>query len=279
MSFNTPFSEDLERTATNNSHRYKDYPEFDSLSTTIENQLHFINSELLSSIRSDLAKLEKDKTDTTLSESLSGQFRKTTDAFKKVNKFVKQLNASIVATEREHEDVETVNYLKQKEAIQIKLIRDSLANFNNFQKRFESCQTTQLPEDGSNLSEAEPGTAQQQQQQQQQVQITYEPINAEELEQQTLLIQEREREIHQIQQDTQEINDIFSNLSSIVNEQQFQIDSIENNIFSYNSNAREASNELRRAERYQKSSSGRLLCCFLILVGIVSFIILIGLIF
>lgn len=279
MSFNTPFSEDLERTATNNSHRYKDYPEFDSLSTTIENQLHFINSELLSSIRLDLAKLEKDKTDTTLSESLSGQFRKTTDAFKKVNKFVKQLNASIVATEREHEDVETVNYLKQKEAIQIKLIRDSLANFNNFQKRFESCQTTQLPEDGSNLLEAEPGTAQQQQQQQQQVQITYEPINAEELEQQTLLIQEREREIHQIQQDTQEINDIFSNLSSIVNEQQFQIDSIENNIFSYNSNAREASNELRRAERYQKRSSGRLLCCFLILVGIVSFIILIGLIF
>ena len=59
-----------------------------------------------------------------------------------------------------------------------------------------------------------------------------------------MLIQEREREIHQIQQDTQEINDIFSNLSSIVNEQQFQIDSIENNIFSYSSNAREASNEL-----------------------------------
>lgn len=276
MSFNTPFSEDLERTATNDSHRYKDYPEFDSLSTSIEKQLHYINSELLSSIRLDLAKFEKDKTDTSLSESLSGQFRKTTDAFKKVNKFVKLLNASIVTTEREHEDVETINYLKQKEAIQIKLIRDSLANFNNFQKRFELCQTTQLPEDGTNLLETEPGSIQQLQQQ---VQITYEPINAEELEQQTLLIQEREREIHQIQQDTQEINDIFSNLSSIVNEQQFQIDSIENNIFSYSSNAREASNELRRAERYQKRSSGRLLCCFMILAAIASFIILIGLIF
>ena len=166
-----------------------------------------------------------------------------------MNKFVKLLNASIVTTEREHEDVETINYLKQKEAIQIKLIRDSLANFNNFQKRFELCQTTQLPEDGTNLLETEPGSVQQLQQQ---VQITYEPINAEELEQQTLLIQEREREIHQIQQDTQEINDIFSNLSSIVNEQQFQIDSIENNIFSYSSNAREASNELLGAERYQK---------------------------
>ena len=76
MSFNTPFSEDLERTATNDSHRYKDYPEFDSLSTSIEKQLHYINSELLSSIRLDLAKFEKDKTDTSLSESLSGQFRK-----------------------------------------------------------------------------------------------------------------------------------------------------------------------------------------------------------
>lgn len=93
------------------------------------------------------------------------------------------------------------------------------------------------------------------------------------------MIQEREREIQQIQQDTQEINDIFSNLSSIINEQQFQIDSIENNIFSYSSNAREADTELRRASRYQKRSSGRLLCCLLILIGILAFIILIGLIF
>lgn len=275
MSFNNPFNEDLERTATNQSHRYKDYPEFDSLSTSIDNQLHHINSQLLASIKQDLKDYENNKSDLELSENLSNQFKKTTELFKKLNGFVKNLNQTIEAAERNHEDVEIINYLKQKEGIQIKLIKDALGNFKNYQKRFESYKVSTLPEESRNGIEHGETSGQEQQQ----VQIEYEPINAEELEQQTLLIQEREREIQQIQQDTQEINDIFSNLSSIINEQQFQIDSIENNIFSYSSNAREADTELRRASRYQKRSSGRLLCCLLILIGILAFIILIGLIF
>ncbi|MCP8716061.1 MAG: hypothetical protein M5E90_01420 [Asgard group archaeon] len=275
MSFNNPFNEDLERTATNQSHRYKDYPEFDSLSTSIDNQLHHINSQLLASIKQDLKDYENNKSDLELSENLSNQFKKTTELFKKLNGFVKNLNQTIEAAERNHEDVEIINYLKQKEGIQIKLIKDALGNFKNYQKRFESYKVGTLPEESRNGIEQGETSGQEQQQ----VQIEYEPINAEELEQQTLLIQEREREIQQIQQDTQEINDIFSNLSSIINEQQFQIDSIENNIFSYSSNAREADTELRRASRYQKRSSGRLLCCLLILIGILAFIILIGLIF
>ena len=275
MSFNNPFNEDLERTATNQSHRYKDYPEFDSLSTSIDNQLHHINSQLLASIKQDLKDYENNKSDLELSENLSNQFKKTTELFKKLNGFVKNLNQTIEAAERNHEDVEIINYLKQKEGIQIKLIKDALGNFKNYQKRFESYKVSTLPEESRNGIEHEETSGQEQQQ----VQIEYEPINAEELEQQTLLIQEREREIQQIQQDTQEINDIFSNLSSIINEQQFQIDSVENNIFSYSSNAREADTELRRASRYQKRSSGRLLCCLLILIGILAFIILIGLIF
>lgn len=275
MSFNNPFNEDLERTATNQSHRYKDYPEFDSLSTSIDNQLHHINSQLLASIKQDLKDYENNKSDLELSENLSNQFKKTTELFKKLNGFVKNLNQTIEAAERNHEDVEIINYLKQKEGIQIKLIKDALGNFKNYQKRFESYKVGTLPEESRNGIEHGETSGQEQQQ----VQIEYEPINAEELEQQTLLIQEREREIQQIQQDTQEINDIFSNLSSIINEQQFQIDSIENNIFSYSSNARGADTELRRASRYQKRSSGRLLCCLLILIGILAFIILIGLIF
>lgn len=275
MSFNNPFNEDLERTATNQSHRYKDYPEFDSLSTSIDNQLHHINSQLLASIKQDLKDYENNKSDLELSENLSNQFKKTTELFKKLNGFVKNLNQTIEAAERNHEDVEIINYLKQKEGIQIKLIKDALGNFKNYQKRFESYKVSTLPEESRNGIEHGETSGQEQQQ----VQIEYEPINAEELEQQTLLIQEREREIQQIQQDTQEINDIFSNLSSIINEQQFQIDSIENNIFSYSSNARGADTELRRASRYQKRSSGRLLCCLLILIGILAFIILIGLIF
>ena len=129
MSFNNPFNEDLERTATNQSHRYKDYPEFDSLSTSIDNQLHHINSQLLASIKQDLKDYENNKSDLELSENLSNQFKKTTELFKKLNGFVKNLNQTIEAAERNHEDVEIINYLKQKEGIQIKLIKDALGNF------------------------------------------------------------------------------------------------------------------------------------------------------
>ena len=114
---------------------------------------------------------------------------------------------------------------------------------------------------------------------QQQVQITYEPVNAEELEQQTILVEEREREIHRIQQDTVEINEIFQNLSSIVNEQQFQIDNIESNLFNYSQDVRGASNELRTAERYQRRSGGRMLCCLMVLIAVAGFILVVGVLF
>lgn len=282
MSFNSTFDNDIERIATNHSHKYKDYPEFESLSTSIDNQLHHISQTQLSTIKQDLLQFEKDPLDSSIAEKLSSEFKQTTESYRKLNDFVKQLNNTIKSVEDEREDVEIINYLKQKESIQIKLIRDSLGNFKNYQRRFESKQSSQLPAPGSGDNATNPHHGQEQhsqQQSQQQIQITYEPINAEELEQQTLLIQEREREIHQIQQDTQEINNIFSNLSSIINEQQFQVDSIENNIFTYSSNARQASNELRSAHRYQKRSSGTLFCCLMILLAVLGFIILIGLIF
>ncbi|KAG7665848.1 PEP12 [[Candida] subhashii] len=281
MSFNNPFDSDLESTRTNQSHKYKDYPEFETVSTSIENQLHHIKYTHLSSIKDNLVDFEQSPNQSELGETLSSQFKKTTDAFKKLNEFIKQLNSITKTIENQHEDVEIINYLKQREGIQIKLIKDNLGVFKNYQKRFESCQVNQLPKstgtETSGAASTDQGTALGTQQQQ--VQITYEPINAEELEQQTILIQEREREIHQIQQDTLEINEIFSNLSTIINEQQFQIDTIENNIFSYSSNARQASNELRQAERYQRKSGGRMLCCLMILIGVLAFIILIGLIF
>ncbi|CCG24119.1 Pep12 protein [Candida orthopsilosis Co 90-125] len=280
MSFNSTFDNDIERIATNHSHKYKDYPEFESLSTSIDNQLHHISQTQLSTIKHDLLQFEKDPLDLSIAEKLSSEFKQTTESYRKLNDFVKQLNNTIKSVEDEREDVEIINYLKQKESIQIKLIRDSLGNFKNYQRRFESKQSSQLPAPGDNTINPHQDQEQHSQQQsQQQIQITYEPVNAEELEQQTLLIQEREREIHQIQQDTQEINNIFSNLSSIINEQQFQVDSIENNIFTYSSNARQASNELRSAHRYQKRSSGTLFCCLMILLAVLGFIILIGLIF
>lgn len=129
MSFNSTFDNDIERIATNHSHKYKDYPEFESLSTSIDNQLHHISQTQLSTIKQDLLQFEKDPLDSSIAEKLSSEFKQTTESYRKLNDFVKQLNNTIKSVEDEREDVEIINYLKQKESIQIKLIRDSLGNF------------------------------------------------------------------------------------------------------------------------------------------------------
>lgn len=280
MSFNN--FEDLERSNTNTSNRYKDYPEFESISASIDNQLHHINQTQLVEIRTVLGQLQNDREDTALLERLTRSFSSATESFKKLNGSVKSLNAIINEIEANHEDIEILNFFKQKEGILIKLIKDSLGTFKNLQRKYESLKITVSTSelDGApSASGPSQDLSPQQQLQQQQVQITYEPINAEELEQQTLLIQEREREIHQIHQDTLEINDIFENLSTIVNEQQFQIDDIENNLFNYGTEVINASSELRKAERYQRRSGGRMLCCLIILLGVVGFIILVAMVF
>lgn len=260
MSFNT----DLERAASNKSHRYRDYPEFETISSSIDNQLHIINKDDLKQIR--LLLEDKDLA------ALQPLFQKTTEAFKSLNDSIKSLNNHIKTLS--HEDVDLVSYLKQKENLQINLVKQSLNSFKGYQREYENL----LPEESlqqEQLQQLLLSVAQLQQQ----VQISYEPINSEELEQQSLTIHQREQEIHKINQDTQEINEIFENLSSIVQEQQFSIDNIENNIFNYSTDARGAANELRQAERYQRRSGGRMFCCLFILLGILAFIILIMVIF
>jgi syntaxin 7 len=269
------FNNDLEAVVSNQSHRYRDYPEFESISTAIDNQLHHINATHLLSIKKLLGRPATDS----LSTELVALFDTTTESFKTLNESVKSLNSHIKQLASQHEDVELINYLKQKENIQINLIKDSLGNF----KRLQAEYSQMFPNTSLDIVASPSGTTstspQQQQQQQQSIQITYEPLNAEELEQQTLTIQQREVEINKINQDTHEINEIFENLSSIIQEQQFSIDNIENNILNYSNEAHNASNELRRAERYQRRSGGRYFCCLLILLGVMGFIILVMTIF
>ncbi|KAK6201303.1 t-SNARE [Scheffersomyces amazonensis] len=275
MSFNNTesFTNDLERTATNKSSHYKDYPEYETTSQLIDKQLHHINSKLLPSLRSQISELNKNPDSTTQSGTITTTVDTITSQYKEINENIKSLNKIINTIESSHEDIEVLNYLKQKESIQIKLVRDSLNNFKNYQKRFEGLHGKISPSEALVQAQSQAqaqgeNEGQVHNQDQVQVQLTYEPVNAEELEQQTLIIAERERELHRIHQDTQTINDIFQNLAGIVNEQQFQIDNIESNIFSYSEDVRTASHHLQRAERSQRSSTGRMCCC-LVILGIV----------
>lgn len=281
MSFHTSFSQDLER-GEDFSH-YKDFPEFDNLSLAIDNSLYNINNHQLVSIKNLLQQLqscsksadvELSSAASKISKKIVALTAKCTESFKTINEDAQKLNRYLRECQRNREDEDTIKYLKQKEAITVKLIKSSLNQFQRHQKQFALLQK-------ENPDESAP-TAEQEllpQAQQQQIQITYEPLNAEELEQQSLLIEEREREIQQISQDTQEINEIFLNLQDIVQEQQFQIDTIEDNILSYSSDAQGASRELRKAERYQRRAGGRMFCCLLILLGVLGSIVLIGVVF
>ncbi|CUM63398.1 uncharacterized protein PRCAT00000972001 [Priceomyces carsonii] len=275
MSFNNPFSEDLEAQVSNRSQNYKDFPEFDRISSSIDDQLAIVNRERLVNLKKLLNEYDnsEDIEKSKLSEDIAAELSKSTSAFRTLNLSVKELNNYLRDIEQNHEDIEVLNYLKQKETLLVKSVKESVSKYKNYQKRAEANQTSQLPSSTAG-SQQEANS-----QLQDQIQINYEPINAEQLEQQTLQIEEREREIRQIQEDTLEINEIFDNLSNIVTEQQYQIDNIEENLFSYSNDARNATRELRRAERYQRRSGGRMMCCLLILLGVMGFIILIGIVF
>lgn len=287
MSFNQPL--DLEAGDSASTH-YKDFPEFDTYSQLIDNSLYNVNNNYLVNIRSLLSQYgaavqNGDDKAGRIAQKVSALCVKCTQAFKKINENTTKLNQYLVQCERNHEDEDTLRYLKHKESISVSIIKDSLGQFQQLQAKYDSLQKQyveslssggEVPESAGQSGDLDQTT---QGQLQLQVHIEYEPINAEELEQQTLLIEEREREIQQISQDTQEINDIFLNLQDIVLEQQFQIDNIEDNILSYSTDVQGASRELRKAERYQKRASGRMLCCLMILLGVFGSVVLIGLIF
>lgn len=275
MSFNQ--QPDLESGEGASVH-YSDHPDFEKKSKAIDSSLQTLNSTLLPSLRKLLQQHEHARGDGTFSHQYAEITSKCAETFKALNGNAQSLNQYLRDCEAGHEDEDSLRYLRQKEAIQIGLVKNALQQFQGYQRKYtrleKSLGKVPLAEDTSN-----PSVGDSLHQLQQQISISFEPIHAEELEEQALLVQEREREIQQISQDTQEINDIFLSLQDIVHEQQYQIDSIEDNIFNYSTDVQGASVELRRAEHYQKRSGSRMLCCLLILIGVFGSVVLIGLIF
>lgn len=293
MSFNNAFANDLELDAASPA-QYLDFPDFERLSKSIDSHLHTFKSTHSATIRRILQQhdaLVKAAPDyqqkaSELVESLKETISKCVALFKEVNQNTSDLNNYLRQCELEHADEDTISYLRQKESILISTTKNALHLFQRQQRKCATLEKALISNLAALIDEtvmARDAHAQQQQQQQQQqqpqIQITYEPINAEELEQQLLLIQEREREILQISQDTQEINEIYLNLQGIIQEQQFQIDTIEDNILSYHGDVQGAASELRRAERYQRRSGGRMLCCLLILLAVFGSVVLVMVIF
>ncbi|KAI9294209.1 t-SNARE [Neoconidiobolus thromboides FSU 785] len=89
------------------------------------------------------------------------------------------------------------------------------------------------------------------------------------------LIEEREREIQEIEQGITELNEVFRDLGTFVNEQQGLLDNIESNVSNVAVNIYQANTELNTANEYQKKSRKTMCYIFLILFVVLSIFILV----
>lgn len=108
----------------------------------------------------------------------------------------------------------------------------------------------------------------------QQTQMQIQQLSPYELAHQESLIEEREREIQNIESGILELNEIFGQIGTLVTEQGTMIDNIESNIASVESNTREADRELVTAADYQRKAGRRAACLMIILVVVVAIVLL-----
>jgi len=80
------------------------------------------------------------------------------------------------------------------------------------------------------------------------------------------LINERENELKDIERSMIEINEIFRDLGTMVNDQQYLLDNIESNVIDISTNIDNANSELRIATNHQKKARQKM--CYLILIAI-----------
>merc|ERR1712217_232837 len=88
------------------------------------------------------------------------------------------------------------------------------------------------------------------------------------------IAQEREEGIRRIQGQVSEVNQIFRDLASIVQEQGTQFESIENQAESSCSNTKQAVTELKKAVDRQRGTRERLCCMLALAIVVLCFIIL-----
>ncbi|EGA76860.1 Pep12p [Saccharomyces cerevisiae Vin13] len=108
-----------------------------------------------------------------------------------------------------------------------------------------------------------------------QIVIERDPINNEEFAYQQNLIEQRDQEISNIERGITELNEVFKDLGSVVQQQGVLVDNIEANIYTTSDNTQLASDELRKAMRYQKRTSRWRVYLLIVLLVMLLFIFLI----
>ncbi|XP_006024144.1 syntaxin-16 [Alligator sinensis] len=96
------------------------------------------------------------------------------------------------------------------------------------------------------------------------------------VEQNTLMVEEREREIRQVVQSISDLNEIFRDLGAMIVEQGTVLDRIDYNVEQSCVKTEEGLKQLHKAEQYQKKNRKMLVILILFVIVIVLIVVLIG---
>ena len=258
---------------------YKDVPEFDLLSDRISGSLLEISNNLSRLEKNiDLLKIKaKDKGDRDNIHGVEQQQKicieligTLMDMFKQISVYRKQMDqldreqlnkSQIFVRDKLNRSLKAL--LDQFKGLQAEITSiDAELNNGNLNNEYQEHELTTRPE----LHTAQE-SPQSPVQQQSKLVMEYQPVNAEEVEYQQNLANERERDIEQISHGVEELNEIFQDLSTIVTSQGEMVDNIETNIYSTLNDTRSASRHLRKADRYHRNR--RRFCFWLLMIACV----------
>jgi syntaxin 7 len=254
MSFNTTIDLESQKSFT-------DSPEFDQLVEQASNWLLEVNNHLIT-----LNKLLKSlgsrdlKGSQGVNDKCVSSIELLTELFKSLGDIIKRLN--------EYDELNpSQQFTKDKVTREL---RGSLDEFQSAQDKFTKLTSTINKEARIAM---ESHTAEEPTAIRQQMILEQDQVNNEEVIYQQNLIQEREEEIVNIEHGIQELNEIFEDLGTIVQEQGVMVDNIESNIYDIANSTRDASGQLDRALRYQRRS-GRRNLCMLMIIGIILLVVI-----
>ncbi|CAI4036352.1 hypothetical protein SMKI_15G1940 [Saccharomyces mikatae IFO 1815] len=270
-----------------NGSRFSDSPEFQTLKEDVAAELFEINGQIstLQQFTTTLKSfIERGDVSAKVVERINKRsvtkIEEIGELIKKVNTSVKNMNA-----------IEDASLDKTQIIAREKLVRDvsySLQEFQSIQRQFagvmkqvnekarESLEATEMANnvalmdeeqgEGSLISTRIPSS---------QIVVERDPINNEEFAYQQNLIEQRDQEISNIERGITELNEVFKDLGSVVQQQGILVDNIEANIYTTSDNTQMASDELRKAMRHQKRTSRWRMYLLIVLLVMLFFIFLI----
>ncbi|AJU08625.1 BMC_2a_G0049620.mRNA.1.CDS.1 [Saccharomyces cerevisiae] len=270
-----------------NGSRFSDSPEFQTLKEEVAAELFEINGQI-STLQQFTATLKSfiDRGD--VSAKVVERINKRSVAkIEEIGGLIKKVNTSV----KKMDAIEEASLDKTQIIAREKLVRDvgySFQEFQGIQRQFtqvmkqvnerakESLEASEMANDAALLDEEQrqngskstriPGS---------QIVIERDPINNEEFAYQQNLIEQRDQEISNIERGITELNEVFKDLGSVVQQQGVLVDNIEANIYTTSNNTQLASDELRKAMRYQKRTSRWRVYLLIVLLVMLLFIFLI----